>query len=60
MHRIVIFVICHLAILLGAAALALPADLPGAHVATTPPQESAQAPAPVILAQGRCYNGRCF
>jgi len=51
----------HLAIVL-VAAFILPMHTPGADISTVPGQvASQQAPAaPVVLAQGRCFNGRCF
>jgi hypothetical protein len=51
----------HLAIVL-VAAFTLPVHTPGADITAMPGQvASQQAPAaPVVLAQGRCFNGRCF
>jgi len=32
----------------------------GGHAAKIPNQASARQPATIVVAQGRCFNGRCF
>jgi hypothetical protein len=56
-----IVAIRHLVIVL-AAAFILPVHTPGSDITVMPGQvASQQAPAaPIVLAQGRCFNGRCF
>jgi hypothetical protein len=56
------FAIRHLVIALVAATFALALPTRDAATVTMPAQMSSERPppAPVILAQGRCYNGRCF
>jgi hypothetical protein len=62
MHRKSSIVAIRQLVIVLAAAFALPVHTPGADITAMPGQvASQQAPtAPVVLAQGRCFNGRCF
>jgi hypothetical protein len=55
------FAIRHLVIALVAATFALPVQPRAVDLAMPEQMRGAQTPsAPVILAQGRCFNGKCF
>ena len=49
-----------LAVLAFVAATLVPLGRQISATATAPDQVDGQQPPPLVLAQGRCFNGRCF